>query len=214
MWLEPQWPAPKNVTAITTLRGTDSDAEFAAHFQGMSCATIKQVHGTVAVDAANNITGTEADACFGRSPGIACRVLTADCLPLLLCNRAGSEVAAIHAGWRGLAAGVIENTLAQLESHPSDLLVWLGPAISKQHFEVGPEVRDAFLQASPVESAFESSGQKYLADLYAIARARLKAVGCKRVYGGDFCTYADSQRFYSWRRDQTSGRMHSFIAFS
>ncbi len=214
MWLEPEWPAPGNVTAMTTLRGADFEVDFADHFGGMTCSDIKQVHGTESVDANLVRPGTEADACYSRAASVACRVVSADCLPVLVCNRSGSEVAAVHAGWRGLAAGVIENTLAQLRSDPRDLLVWLGPAIGPACFEVGAEVRDSLLSASAVEHAFEARGEKYLADLYAIARTRLGDIGCEHIYGGGFCTYSDSARFYSWRREQASGRMHSVIAFS
>jgi YfiH family protein len=212
MWLEPEWPAPGNVTAMTTLRGANFEADFGERFAGMGCSDIKQVHGIKVVDAAT--TGAEADACYSRVSGVACGVVSADCLPVLVCNRSGSEVAAVHAGWRGLAAGVIENTLAQMQSDPEDLLVWLGPAIGRACFEVGAEVRDIFLAASAVEHPFEVRREKYLADLYAIARARLQAIGCQQIYGGGFCTFSDSTRFYSWRREQSSGRMHSVIAFS
>jgi YfiH family protein len=139
--------------------------------------------------------------------------MTADCLPLLLCDPEGRSVAAVHAGWRGLAAGVIEAAVARLTEDPARLLVWLGPAIGPDAFEVGPEVRAAFFAADPgVDSAFRARpGDKWLADIYALARARLAAVGVVRVYGGDLCTFADERRFFSFRRDGTTGRMASLI---
>jgi hypothetical protein len=139
--------------------------------------------------------------------------MTADCLPLLLCDPHQRSVAAVHAGWRGLAAGVIEGAVARLTEEPARLLVWLGPAIGPDAFEVGPEVRAALLAADPgVDSAFRHRpGDKWLADIYALARARLAALGTTRVYGGDLCTFADQRRFFSFRRDGATGRMASLI---
>jgi YfiH family protein len=174
-------------------------------------------------------TGTEtgarecidADACFSRAPLHACRVLTADCLPLLICNEKGSEVAAVHAGWRGLAQGVIENCVSRLRSAPRELLVWLGPAISQRAFEVGEEVLDTFICAAPehlrqaTRACFRAgSTGKYFADLYALARLRLEDLGISRIYGGDYCTFSQPELFYSYRRDAGSSRMISVIVFT
>lgn len=146
-------------------------------------------------------------------PGAVCAVLTADCLPLLLTDRAGTRVAAVHAGWRGLVAGVIEATVARLKVPPGDLLVWLGPAIGANAFEVGGEVRACFLAAdAQAAAAFTPlGGEKWLADIYLLARQRLAALGVARVWGGELCTYQDPERFYSYRRDGVTGRMASLI---
>jgi hypothetical protein len=185
---------------------------------------LDQVHGT-AVANAGNCDLPSADASYTRQPGIACAVMTADCLPLLIASSDGREVAAVHAGWRGLLNGVIESSLARFEAAPNDLQVWLGPAIGPQHFEVGFEVRAQFLQAAPAldrpatEQAFVAVASrqspiaeaKYLANLFALARLRLAGAGVTAVYGGDVCTYSDPVRFYSYRRDHATGRMVSLI---
>ena len=217
--LEPDWPAPPNVRALTTLRGAAHAQEISRHFGPIRVVEMQQVHGVCVVDAGLQRDTAEADACFSRSPGVACRVVTADCLPMLICNRQGTEVAAVHAGWRGLAAGVLENALDCLHSQGGELLVWLGPAISRKHFEVGEEVRTAFLEGAPdglkarLEAGFEVRGGRYLADLYGIARARLEWAGITHIYGGQYCTFTEAERFCSWRRDREEGRMHSVIAF-
>jgi YfiH family protein len=142
-----------------------------------------------------------------------CAVLTADCLPLLFCDRAGTRVAAVHAGWRGLAAGVIEAAVAALETSPADLLCWLGPAIGPDAFEVGSEVRDRFVDQDPAcARAFRPSpAGKWLADLFALARRRLTSVGVEGIWGGYVCTYEDPGRFFSYRREGTTGRMASLV---
>lgn len=154
-----------------------------------------------------------ADASLTREPGRVCAVLTADCLPLLLCERHGSAVAAVHAGWRGLLAGVIERTLDTFGQAPEQVAAWLGPAIGPRAFEVGPEVRDAFVSADPAAaSAFRPSlGGRWLADLYGLARQRLCLAGVSDISGGEFCTFSDQRRFYSYRRDGRTGRMASLI---
>lgn len=155
-----------------------------------------------------------ADASVTQMTGQVCLVMTADCLPLLICDKAGTQVAAIHAGWRGLLDGIIENTIAKLSAAPTDLLVWLGPAISQAHFQVGNEVRDAFITYDPQASkAFIADGDKWLADLYLLARQRLQtlAVNTTDIYGGDYCTYQQTERFYSYRRDGQTGRQASLI---
>jgi len=177
---------------------------------------LKQIH-TINVANADHATGIpEADASVAQLPGKVCAVLTADCLPILLCDRRGTVVAAAHAGWRGLADGVIEATVAAMNADPSALLAWLGPAIGRSAFEVGAEVREIFLaHAAGAADAFTAHGKdKWLADLYRLARHRLARCGVSQISGGDFCTYRDSERFFSYRRDRTTGRMASLIWLS
>jgi YfiH family protein len=164
----------------------------------------------------------EADASLTREAGQVCAVLTADCLPVLFCDEAGTVVAAAHAGWRGLAVGVLEATVAAMTSDPGRILAWLGPAIGPDSFEVGPEVREAFAAQNALTGiafrpalpgTLDEAPRKYLADLYRLARVRLAAVGVTRVYGGDACTFKDAARFFSYRRDGQTGRMASLIWF-
>jgi hypothetical protein len=174
---------------------------------------LQQVHGTRVVDAADGIVNAEADAIIARSTGRVCAVLTADCLPVLFCDRAGNEVAAAHAGWRGLAAGVLEQTVASLHAPGEELLAWLGPAISAAAYVVGEEVRSAFVtrDARMAEAFRPAAGGGWQADLYTLARQRLSSCGVTAVYGGDFCTYSEPERFYSYRRDGVTGRMASLV---
>jgi len=180
---------------------------------------LRQVHGCSVVGGSDgDWAGDDPDACVADAavaygPGTVCAVLTADCLPILLCDRAGTRVAAIHAGWRGLAAGVCEAAVARMQAAPQDLLAWLGPAIGRDAFEVGEEVRAAFLAADPgAAMAFgPSPGGRWLADIYLLARQRLAALGVGSVWGGGLCTYTDAQRFFSYRRDGVTGRMASLI---
>ena len=175
-------------------------------------AWLKQVHG-IEVAEADPSRVIEADGNWTSTPGIACTSMTADCLPALFCNRAGTRVAAAHAGWRGLAAGVLEATLDCLAVEPSSVLAWLGPAIGPQAFEVGPEVREAFMQQLPITAeAFVPSRNpgKFMADIYKLARLRLAARGVTAVYGGGFCTVTDP-RFFSYRRSPRTGRFASLI---
>ncbi|RON17857.1 peptidoglycan editing factor PgeF [Pseudomonas frederiksbergensis] len=234
-WLIPDWPAPAGVKACVTTRAggvslapfdslnlgdhVDDSPEAVAenrrrltdHFS-IQPAWLKQVHGIVVAHADPSITAT-ADASWTTTPGIACSAMTADCLPALFCDRAGTRVAAAHAGWRGLAAGVLEATLDSLAVPPEDVLVWLGPAIGPQAFEVGPEVRETFVQQLPeAAKAFVPSQNagKFMADIYALARLRLAARGVTAVYGGGFCTVTDP-RFFSYRRSPRTGRFASLI---
>jgi len=177
---------------------------------------LNQIHGHRVVNAALfSNTLPDADASFSEQPNYVCSVMTADCLPLLFCNRKGNKVAAAHAGWRGLAEGVIENTVASLNEAPHRILVWLGPAIGPQTFEVGEEVRDVFINEQPAAvDAFQANREgHFLADIYQLARLRLKALGIEAVYGGGYCTYTDAQQFYSYRRDGKTGRQVSLIWF-
>jgi YfiH family protein len=173
---------------------------------------LTQVHGTV-ISSADNGLGCEADGSYADRPGVVCAVLTADCLPVLLCDRGGNEVAAVHAGWRGLANGVIEAALDRFRASPGEILAWLGPAIGPDAFEVGDEVREAFLADDrAAEAAFRPARPgHWLADLYALARLRLARRGVKAVSGGGFCTLSDAGRFYSFRREPVTGRMASLI---
>jgi len=165
-------------------------------------------------DPAQDPPDCQADAAIALRPGEVCAVMTADCLPLLLCDAAGERVAAVHAGWRGLADGVIEATVARFGMPPGEVLCWMGPAIGPQAFEVGAQVRTRFLEqgGEGTEAAFRPvAGGKWLADLYALATSRLRACGIDRVWGGGLCTYSDPERFFSYRRDGVTGRMASLI---
>jgi YfiH family protein len=238
----PDWPAPAKVRAFQTTRlGGVSAAPFASLNLGdhvgdaprvvarnrMLLNTLlpsepvwlEQVHGTMVANADLAGCRTVADAAVARR-GV-CVVMTADCLPVLLCDQAGTVVGAAHAGWKGLAAGVIEATVREMGVEPSELMAWLGPAISQRAFEVGAEVRDEFVAADPVAAdAFipsplqgEGRGEssKYLADIYALARLRLSAMGITQIYGGDRCTYSEPEQFFSYRRNGVTGRQGTFI---
>lgn len=234
-WLTPQWPAPARVKAcVTTRSGGVSAAPFDScnlgdhvgdepqsvqknrqrliSLLGCKPAWLRQVHG-IEVGEAQPGQVLEADASWTAKPGVACVAMTADCLPVLFCDRAGTRVAAAHAGWRGLAAGVLEATLDTLALPVDQVLVWLGPAIGAQAFEVGAEVREAFVaQHAHAAGAFQPSHNpgKFIADIYQLARIRLAARGIDAVYGGDFCTFNDP-RFYSYRRSAQTGRFASLI---
>lgn len=239
-FIKPSWPAPAHVKAYATLRTTGhSQAPFdsfnlAEHVGDEKAAVaanrallksklalpaepvwLEQTHSTIVLPALSENRGKEADASFTTTPRQVCVVLTADCLPILLCDKAGTQVAAIHAGWRGLAHGIIENTLAAMQMHAAaDMMAWLAPAIGASVYEVGDEVRQVFLaQDQEAELAFAPSPNKrWLADLYLLARQRLQKFGVKQIFGGEHCTFSDSASFYSYRRDgQATGRMASLI---
>ncbi|BAP55764.1 multi-copper polyphenol oxidoreductase, laccase [Thioploca ingrica] len=236
--ITPNWPAPPQVKAyITTRHGGVShppydsfnlaehvgdDAQAVANNRAILVQTLKlptepiwlnQVHGTQAIAAQPAQLNGIADATYTNQAGQICVVLTADCLPVLFCDRYGTTVAAAHAGWRGLAAGILEATLQHFQVPAQDILVWLGPAIGPRVFEVGDEVRTAFIQVLPsAQSAFTPSRPgHWLANLYQLAQQRLSQQGVTHIYGGDFCTYTDQERFYSYRRDKVTGRMASLI---
>ncbi len=236
-WLRAQWPAPPGIVAGTTTRGGgvsagpyasmnlgghvgDDPAKVAENRRrfvtgcglGAEPDWLTQVHGT-GVRIAGEAAPLEADAAISREAGATVAVLTADCLPILLCAADGDEIASIHAGWRGLAAGVIEATLARMRTSPAHLLAWLGPAISQPAFEVGGEVRAAFIETDAGAAAcfVENARGRWQADLYALAGRRLGAAGVRAVYGGGLCTFADRERFFSFRRDGQCGRMATFI---
>lgn len=234
-WLTPDWPAPAWVKAcVTTRAGGISAAPFDSlnlgeHVEddpvavaknrqrlvsllGCRPAWLQQVHGIEVVPAIPGDLAV-ADASWSNAPGVACTVMTADCLPVLFCDRAGTRVAAAHAGWRGLAKGVLEATLDALLIAPEEILIWLGPAIGPQAFEVGAEVREAFVSQHPQAlEAFKPSINtgRFMADIYQLARIRLAARGVAAVYGGGFCTYSDP-RFYSYRHAARTGRFASLI---
>jgi YfiH family protein len=235
-WIVPEWPAPPGVRAlITTRAGGVSRGAYAGLNLGLNSGDeaeaaarnraalrqwlpaeplwLRQVHGTTVVGADSVEGSPEADAAIARRPRRVCAVLTADCLPLLLCDEAGSIVAAVHAGWRGLCSGVIEQTLRAMDLPPQSLLAYLGPAIGAAAYEVGAEVRAAFLaEDTSSEAAFAPGAPgKFHADLYALARRRLARSGVTRIYGGGYCTYTERERFYSYRRDGATGRMASLI---
>ncbi len=236
-WIRAEWPAPADIVAGTTTRiGGVSGGAYASMNLGdhvgddPACVAenrqrfvagcgldaepdwLTQVHGT-AVRVAGDAAPIEADAAIAREPGTTVAVLTADCLPILLCADSGDEIAAIHAGWRGLAAGIVGATLAHVRTPPGRLLAWFGPAISQPAFEVGGEVRAAFLAGDAgAEACFLPNERgRWQADLYALTRRQLEAAGVGAVYGGDLCTVGDSERFFSYRRDGQCGRMATFI---
>ena len=237
-WIEPNWSAPSGIRALTTLRrggyskqpfdGLNlgdhvGDAPVAVArnrqllYQSLTLPTeptwLTQVHGIDVIEADAVPEGWEADAQFSRTPGQVCAVLTADCLPVLLCNQTGDQVAAVHAGWRGLAAGIIEATLERFAVSGDEIMAWLGPAIGPGCFEVGVDVREAFLRNDPAaEPAFKTNRPNHwMADIYQLARLRLKSCGVTAVWGGDCCTVTDKERFYSYRRDGRTGRMATLI---
>ena len=235
-WLVPDWPAPANIHAATTLRtggvsrGTFSSLNPATHVSDdnervrqnrqiiramlalpAEPVWLAQIHSNRAVKAVKTALLEQADASYTNESGVVCAVMTADCLPLLICSTDGAQIAAIHAGWRGLLSGVITNTVVAMQQQ--DFLVWLGPAIGPDCFEVGPEVREAFLEKSAsFNDAFKQQGNgKWLADIYQLARIELAALGIVNVYGGTHCTFTEHERFYSYRRESQTGRMATLI---
>lgn len=251
-FITPSWPAPANVKALQTTRtGGVSHAPYdslnlGAHVNDDAGAVAKnrqilspylpsepvwvnQVHGIEVIDAAQSTCLQNADASFTTKPNVVCVTMTADCLPVLLCDKAGTVVAAVHAGWRGLCDGTIEATVNKLPVEKSEILAWLGPAIGPDAFEVGEEVRQQFiLHDKQAEQAFKPHvdhkiNQKWLCNMYLIAQQRLQKLGVTQIYGGrdlelydenrneNFCTYTDEARFFSFRRDNVTGRMASLI---
>lgn len=223
-FLRPDWKLPANVCAVMTTRHGgnlathvgDDAAAVAENRRRLretldlpaEPAWLEQVHGT-AVAVLPRIDAGPADAAVTFTPGHVCAVLVADCLPVFLASRAGDRVGVAHAGWRGLAAGVIEATVAALDCEPGSLVAWLGPSIGPDAFEVGAEVREAFVDRDGGAAGAFRTGHtgRYLADLPALARRRLAALGIRDVRGGGFCTHGDPMRFYSYRRDGATGRM-------
>ncbi len=232
----PDWPAPANIIGATTLRtggvslGPYASLNIAMHV-GDDLDRVKQnrqiikssldlpaepvwleqIHSDRVIKAVPNMPAHQADASYTDQSGVVCAVMTADCLPLLICAVDGSQVAAIHAGWRGLLAGVIGNTASVFGQR--DLMVWLGPAIGPDCFEIGSEVRDAFMKKSAESANAFKPGKsgKWLADIYQLARNELSHLGITRIYGGSLCTVTDPDRFFSYRRETTTGRMATLI---
>lgn len=242
-WLDASWSAPPGVRGLTTLRhglghsappfdhcnlGTrsgDDAATVAANRAALIAALrlpspprwLRQVHGTgvmrMTAGDATSASEPEADAAITADAGVVLAILSADCLPVLLATADGSRIGAAHAGWRGLAAGVLENTVAALEVAPETLLAWLGPAAGPRAYEVGVEVRDAFVGTDPGAAAAFAPTRPghWRCDLYALARRRLAALGVMRIAGGDQCTISAPQRYFSHRRDARTGRMVSLL---
>lgn len=241
--LVPDWPLPAGVRAIISTRvggfshGPYQSANFGDHVgDDPACVAanrrqlaqqcdvshwqwLQQVHGTEILCAQSQpVIGTVADGSTTQHQGIACAVLTADCLPILLCASDGSQVAAVHAGWRGLAAGIIPRSVACFGRSAGEISAYLGPAIGADHFEVGQDVYQAFsgwgIDGALWQQMFVPKPDRpghYLADLYGLARWALQQQGVQQVFGGNYCTYGDAQRFYSYRRDGITGRMVSAI---
>ena len=237
-WIVPDWPVPAQVRAVTTTRhggvsrGPYASMNPADHVGDEPAAVqanrqrlqqelglpgqplwLQQVHGTVVVNATGAGQSLRADGSYSKQPGYVCAVMTADCLPLLLTDADGQCVAAVHAGWRGLAAGVIEQAVTAMGQPGVSLLAWLGPAIGPAAYRVGDEVRAAFVAHDSVAAAAFRSGPDdgWFADLYQLARQRLADCGITAVYGGGHCSYTDSDRFYSYRRDGVTGRLATLI---
>jgi len=232
----PDWPAPARAKSLMTTRAGgvsqapwtslnlgdhvgDDPAHVAANRTRLrrqlpaEPGWLRQVHSARVVELGRELN-PEADAAFTREPGQVCAVLTADCLPVLFCDRAGSVVAAAHAGWRGLADGVLEATVAAMQVAPGEVIAWMGAAIGPQAFEVGDEVRQTFVARHPeAATAFvpQPAPGKWLADIYHLARIRLGHIGVQAVYGGGRCTFNESAVFYSYRREGVTGRMASLV---
>ena len=235
-WIRPDWPAPPRVRAfVTTRAGGVSAGEYGSLNLGVRSGDdpahvarnrhlvaetlpsaprwMAQVHGTDVADLDAPAGGSPAaDAAVTRVPATVAVVLTADCMPLLLCDRAGTVVAVAHAGWRGMSAGVIERTVASMGVEAGEVMAWMGPTIGPGAFEVGPEVREAFVAVdSAAGDAFRAHRPgRFMADLYALARQRLARAGVREVHGGGFCTFSEAGRFFSYRRQPRSGRMGAF----
>lgn len=237
--IRPDWHAPPQIKALTTTRldgeslgpyaglnlgnhVQDNPEHVAANRQGLIAELglsrapqwLNQVHGIELIEAKGDGVCRQADGCWSTEKGLACIVMTADCLPVLLTNQQGTKVAAVHAGWRGLLNGILEQALQGFDNY-EDVYIWLGPAIGAEAFEVGEEVKDQFVAVQPqAEAAFVpvlGVQGKYLADIYQLARLRLQAAGVVNISGGSYCTYTDAERFYSYRRDGVTGRMASLI---
>ncbi len=237
----PDWPAPERVKALSTTRHGGfslppyAELNLATHVGDDPSTVIRnrdylvdlaqlpesprwlnQVHGTHVIKSQNWQLNMDADAIVSQQKNHLCTIMTADCLPLLLCNRQGNTVAAIHAGWRGLLAGIIEKTVAKFNDTPQDILVWLGPAIGPNQFEVSTDVYQSFTRhsAKAVQAFQQTDDTHYLADIYLLAKQRLSALGINAVFGGEFCTVSNHQQFFSYRRDGNTGRMASMIWIS
>ena len=236
----PNWPAPSNVKALQTTRADGislapynslnlgshvkdnpmhvaHNRQILSQFLPSEPVWLNQVHGINVVDAANTDCVPDADASYSTRKNVVCVTMTADCLPILVCDTAGTAIASIHAGWRSLCDGVIEVTIAKLPVNSNQLMAWLGPAIGPNAFEVGAEVRTQFIaKDAQAELAFKAHGDKFLADIYTVAIQRLNNLGVTQIYGGGqenepWCTFTDEKRFFSFRRDGETGRMATLI---
>ena len=234
----PPWPAPPNVKAYSTTRiggvsqGPYSSLNLAHHVDDNPDHVkenreiikntiplpdqphwLTQIHSNRVLLADNVQKYAPGDGTYTHTPNVVCAVLAADCLPILICNHHGTAVAALHGGWRGLADGIIENGIRAMGIPEHQLMAWLGPAIGPKYFEVGPEVKDRFVAMDPnTTKAFTATNSgKYLANIYLIAQVRLNHFGIREIYGGNYCTYSEQERFYSYRRDGATGRMASMI---
>lgn len=240
--ITPDWPAPANIKAFATTRdggvsqGKYSSLNLGDHVaddpsnvnQNCELLTAKlqlpsaplwlqQQHTNIVVDANEVSATTIADASYANASNKVCIIMTADCLPVLICNQQGTEVAAIHAGWRSLAANIIQKTIAKFKTPNKQLIAWLGPAISQNNYEVGPEVQQAFTSHHPEDTkAFIPSKKPnhYLACLNSLARNHLNLLNLSNIHGGTHCTYSDATKFFSYRRDNQTGRQASLIWIS
>lgn len=238
-FIQPNWPVPNNVKALQTTRvggvsvGPYTSLNLGAHvgddlidvernrqllnpYLPSAPVWVNQVHGIKVIDAASNRSLQDADASYSTLANVVCVTMTADCLPILLCDTKGTVVAAVHAGWRGLCDGVIEAAVHKMAVPTNEILAWLGPAIGPQAFEVGDEVRAQFIAKDPQASfAFKPHANKWLCDIYLIAKQRLQTIGVNQIYGAtinaEFCTYSAPEHFYSFRRENITGRMASLI---
>jgi polyphenol oxidase len=237
-YIQPDWPAPTQVRAASTVRGggvsrgpyegfnlathVGDEPHCVAENRGMLRAALNlpaepswlnQVHGDAAVEAGSWNSPPRADGCVARGPGQVCAVMTADCLPVLFCNRDGDRVGVAHAGWRGLAAGILDTTVSALGLPGGELMAWLGPAIGQSAYEVGDDVRVALLARDMGATvAFRQNDRgRWQLDLYELARRALRALGIREIYGGGYCTYTDAERFFSFRRDGQCGRMATLV---
>ena len=244
-YIIPDWPAPANVrTCVTTRKGGHSAPPYERNNLGLhvgdnaenvhqnrrdvcnaleltkSPQWLEQIHGVKVINAKNDGLVRTADGCFSHELGQACVVMTADCLPILLCDKKGTQVAAIHCGWRSLAKGIAFRAVQKFTCPAKNIMAYFGPAISQKHFEVGIDVLEAFFKASRNLKHTESIAAAFIpaqrplhfyADIYALARAELNALGITDIYGGEACTYVDNEHFYSYRRDGITGRMASLI---
>jgi YfiH family protein len=238
-FIRPNWPAPANVKALQTTRVggvsvepytslnlgahvgdnhvfVEHNRQLLAPYLPSSPVWINQVHGIEVINASSSRGLQDADASYSTLANVVCATMTADCLPVLLCDTKGTVVAAVHAGWRGLCDGVIEAAVHEMAVPASEVLAWLGPAIGPQSFEVGEDVRMQFIAVDPhAILAFKPHADKWLCDLYLLAKQRLQSIGVSQVYGAtintEFCTYSEDERFYSFRRDNVTGRMASLI---
>lgn len=236
-YLIPDWPCPSNVACCSSLRfGGHSNGDFDSFNLGMHVgddplvvsqnrqqlihdqqltqppAWLNQRHSHRVTNLDRNTHDPNADASFTTTPERTCVVMTADCLPILICHRSGTEVAAIHAGWRGLLSGIISNTVNAMHSPPSELMAWLGPAIGPEAFALNTDIKQQFCSLSPNnKQAFKQVNDALLCNIYSLARNELRAKGIKAIFGGDYCTFSQTDHFFSYRRQNRTGRMATMI---